>query len=118
MRGGTPNMTAATAAATNTAPNRKNRAGAIRLAIAISDALPDGAAIRLDRRDENRDRLGGGRPVGRIILIERQQRIAFGEIHGKRAARHRIVDCSEPLDAPGDPSAAAQIDRAQVCTPV
>src|SRR3546814_17453664 len=67
MRGGTPNMTAATAAATNTAPNRKNRAGAIRLAIAISDALPDGAAIRLDRRDENRDRLGGGRPAGRKI---------------------------------------------------
>src|SRR3546814_15351564 len=103
MRGGTPNMTAATAAATNTAPNRKNRAGAIRLAIAISDALPDGAAIRLDRRDENRDRLGGGRPASRIIMIERQQRIEFGEQPGTRHTWDRVIDHSEAREGPPEP---------------
>src|SRR3546814_20563771 len=43
-------------------------------------------------------------------MIERQQRIEFGEIPGKRAARHRIVDHREPLDAPRDPIAADRFD--------
>ncbi|KAG1391812.1 hypothetical protein G6F59_014790 [Rhizopus arrhizus] len=64
---------------------------------------------RRHRTHPYRNRLGRRGAADAVVVVQRQQWIQFGVVAGQRAARHRVVQYGQAIDAPAHAIAADRL---------
>src|SRR5690606_40949223 len=62
-------------------------------------------------RDWSSDVCSSDLAAGGVVVGQRQQRVEFGEVAGHGAARHRVIEHGQAVDAAGDAVVADRLQR-------